>query len=607
MSNRRPSRSDGPSSEQATGSTTKAKGGKRFAAYMRVSTEQLQSPQESRLWQLGRINELIAGHGTITCEFFDQGQSRSIPWRRRPQASALLSEAATKNRRFDAVVIAEPARAFAGTEVSNVFPVLTHHGVELWCPEFGPNPIDPTSEAADMLLTMFGSMSKAERNRLRVRVRSAMMAQAAEGRFLGGSPPYGYVLVDSDTPHPNANKAREGRMLRVLAVDPVTAPVVRRIYESYLGGKGMRRICDDLNAEGIENPSSRQQERYAHRKHNMGCWSPSALGHILRNVSYTGRQVYGRSRRQEVLVDATDPGLGTEVRHRITSPDQWVFAAVTHEPLISAEMFQATQERLRSRRTGKGPQELATGRQPYALRGLIVCGACGNRLAACTVKGRRYYRCYLASTDYSRVGPAGAALDEAHPRSSYLREDHILPRLNEALMELFDPSHIEETAKVLAEGGPWRSASVDDDAYDAQADRWQRTLAEAEANLVKYRALVDVGDAPLEVVGRWIAEAEEQRRTAEHELDRLEPDRPPTVEEVKELLVKFRRVANRLKKADPQVLSDAYRALGLRITYEPKSPTARWELAPGVARPDDPLYRTVQAVWRGSIDVRPAA
>jgi hypothetical protein len=83
------------------------------------------------------------------------------------------------------------------------------------------------------------------------------------------------------------------------------------------------------------------------------------------------------------------------------------------------------------------------------------------------------------------------------------------------------------------------------------------------------------------VVGRWITEADEDRRTAEMELARLAPeDAPPTAEEVKALLVKLRRVATRLNKADPEVLAEAYRKLGLRITWEPRATRAWVEIAP---------------------------
>ncbi|HMK96755.1 MAG TPA: recombinase family protein, partial [Acidimicrobiales bacterium] len=199
----------------------------RFAFYGRVSTEDQQDPESSKQWQLHRSRQLVepAG-GTIVAEFFDIGQSRSLPWKRRPEAARLLSSLATADRGFDAVVIGEPQRAFYGNQFGLTFPVFIHYGVGLWVPEVG-GAVDPGSEAHDLVMTLFGGMSKGERTRIKTRVRSAMSAQAAiEGRFLGGRPPYGYRLADAG-PHPNPAKAADGKRLHVLEPDPETAPIVK--------------------------------------------------------------------------------------------------------------------------------------------------------------------------------------------------------------------------------------------------------------------------------------------------------------------------------------------------------------------------------------------
>ena len=69
----------------------------RFAFYGRVSTEDQQDPESSRNWQLARSRQLIdpAG-GEIVTEFFDIGQSRSLPWSRRPAATRLLQALADR-------------------------------------------------------------------------------------------------------------------------------------------------------------------------------------------------------------------------------------------------------------------------------------------------------------------------------------------------------------------------------------------------------------------------------------------------------------------------------------------------------------------------------
>ena len=181
---------------------------RRFAFYGRVSTEDQQDPRASRNWQLSRARSLIepAG-GRIVAEFFDLGLTRAIPWKRRPEAARLLACLSDPGRGFAAVVIGEPQRAFYGNQFGLTFPVFVHYGVQLWVPEVG-GPVDPDSEAHDLIMSVFAGMSKGERNRIKIRVRAAMASQAKiEGRFLGGRPPYGYRIVDAG-PHPNPRHAR---------------------------------------------------------------------------------------------------------------------------------------------------------------------------------------------------------------------------------------------------------------------------------------------------------------------------------------------------------------------------------------------------------------
>lgn len=63
-----------------------------FAAYLRTSTDDSQSPEDSRRWQLALADQLIAGHaGYITAVYHDIDVSRATPWARRPEATRLLT------------------------------------------------------------------------------------------------------------------------------------------------------------------------------------------------------------------------------------------------------------------------------------------------------------------------------------------------------------------------------------------------------------------------------------------------------------------------------------------------------------------------------------
>ena len=70
-----------------------------LAFYGRCSTEDNQDPETSRAWQLNNATKFVkplGGH--IAAEFFDIGQSRSVPWERREAASELLRQLRNKER-----------------------------------------------------------------------------------------------------------------------------------------------------------------------------------------------------------------------------------------------------------------------------------------------------------------------------------------------------------------------------------------------------------------------------------------------------------------------------------------------------------------------------
>ena len=71
-------------------------------------------------------------------------------------------------------------------------------------PELG-GPVDIDNDGHYMALCNYQTMSRAERNRTRLRVANRCVLPQA-GRWLGGRPPYGYLIADAG-PHPNPSKA----------------------------------------------------------------------------------------------------------------------------------------------------------------------------------------------------------------------------------------------------------------------------------------------------------------------------------------------------------------------------------------------------------------
>jgi site-specific DNA recombinase len=538
----------------------------KFASWERVSTEDRQDPESSRAWQYARGKSLIEPHGgIIVVEFFDIDKSRSIPPQRRPEASKLLAALADPNRGFDAVVVGEPQRAFYGNQFGNTYPLFEHYGVPLWVPEIG-GPIDPNNEAHDMIMSVFGGLSKGERNRIKVRVRAAMATQAQmEGRYLGGRPPYGYLLIDAG-PHPNPAKAADGKRLHALGIDPVTTAVVERIFAEFLAGFGIYAIAERLTADGIPCPSASDRERNRHR---CGlAWSKSAVRAILMNPRYTGRQVWNRQRKDEVLLDVHDVALGHTTKMRWNDQEHWIYSEqIAHPPIIDDETFAKAQQLLAAKNARKVVRRPRSTPRAYVLRGVLFCGICHRRMQGSWNNNQTYYRCTFP-TEYALANQIH------HPRTVYLREAEILPELDTWLTQTLNPRHLPATLDALS------TAQAIEPAPEETALREE--IATCERQLAQYRAALDNnGDAT--VVGGWITETQARKLTAETRLRAHTTSPAPrrmTREEIATVVDTITGLMTVLKHAEPADKAEIYTAIGLRLTYHPgqKTVTTRAEI-----------------------------
>ena len=538
-----------------------------FAFYGRVSTEDNQDPESSRRWQLSLARTLITPRGgVINEEFFDVGHSRSLPWQRRPEASRLLAALRNPQRGFTAVVIGEPHRAFYGNQFGLTMPLFTHYGVQLWVPEVG-GLIDPENEAHDLVMSVFGGMSKGERNRVKVRVRTAMASQTQlEGRFLGGRPPYGYTLKDLG-PHPNPAKAADGKRLRGLTPDPQTAPVVQRIFGMYLAGYGMFAIAEALTRDDILCPSAYDRARNPHR--DGLAWSKTAVRTILTNPRYTGRQVWNKQRTDEVLLDVDDVALGHTPVMRWNQRDSWVTSnELVHEPLVEQADFDRVEDMLGLRaRTATSPKRAHRSRHPYVFKSLVHCGICGRKMQGQHSHGVAYYRCRFPQ-EYALANRVD------HPRNVIMREDVLITPLDTWLIQGFGPLHRRNTITTLLDQAHTGTPTAAPTALVEGP-----TIAECDAKLARYRAALDAGADPGVVAG-WIAETQAEREHAErHQHTPVEEKtNVPARYSEKQIIAVVEELGDlvaALLNAQPEHKLEVYRSLGLHLSYDPETQTVR--------------------------------
>jgi len=527
---------------------------------IRCSTEDNQDPETSRGWQLGNARKFVEPlGGLVMAEFFDVGQSRSVPWERRPEAARLLVALKDSRRTWHAVVVGEGTRCWFGNQFSLIVPRFAAYGVQLWVPELGGR-FDAGNPSHKMLMSVLGGMSESERQHVQARVRAAMDVQVVnEGRHQGGRAPYGYTVVDGG-PHPNPRKAAEGYRLRVLAIDESSAEVVRRIFAEYLDGTGDRAIANRLNRDGIPCPSTRRPDQNRHRLADG--WQGSTIRAILENPRYTGYAVFGRWSKHETLIDPDDVGAGHVTRFRRAAPDRVVRSRQpAHPAIVAVEHFTQVQL-IRRSRGADGMRGLAGlerrrsgGRRTYLLRGLLRCGVCHRKMQGEAIRQGVYYRC-VART----LAPGSTALSD-HPKTVNLREEVILPALHQWIGGLFDRQNLEATVRALVDSQGLHAES------GTRAAAKQR-LADAETVLRRHQAAIAAGVDPTALI-EPINQAQAKREAARAELAAVPSAEPLSDAEVYAMVDSLGDVGAALTDAKPERLARLYADLRLDLRYEP--------------------------------------
>lgn len=202
-----------------------------------------------------------------------------------------------------------------------------------------------------------------------------------------GRVPYGYVVATTDD-------------ATVMEPDPRTAPVVRRIFEEYVGGSGLQQIAERLTADGILSPSAYDQQRNPH--HAGSAWSKAAVRAVLTNDRYAARFV---------LVPAPDCE-SCELR----------CATRNQAPLVSGAVYRRTRDTLRQR--GDAARGAGMSERRYLLRGLLRCLRCQRLMQGTWNNHAAYYRCRFPR-EYARANKID------HPANIYLREDRLVVPLQD--------------------------------------------------------------------------------------------------------------------------------------------------------------------------------
>lgn len=338
------------------------------AAYIRVSTDD--QAELSPETQLEEIRKYARREGIVLLQdqiYIDSGISGKKA-ERRPEFMRMIATAKEKDCPFSVILLWKYSRFARNQEESIFYKSILRSKCG----------VDVVSVTEPLIAGPFGSlieriiewMDEFYSIRLSQEVKRSMSVNAQRGK-LQCTASFGY-------------RVEGGR----LVPEEEEAQLVRRIFDSFLSGKGLFPIAKELNDLGV-------------RTHRGNRFENRTVEYILRNPVYIGKLRWnpaGRTRR-----DFFNENI--------------IVADSSHEPLVSQETWDAAQRRLDEVKAQWGYKARPISELKSWLSGLVRCSACGATLI---FSKPHFYKC----NNYAR----GRCTHSQHIRADLL-EDAIFARL----------------------------------------------------------------------------------------------------------------------------------------------------------------------------------
>ena len=206
--------------------------------------------------------------------------------------------------------------------------------------------IDTGEISSEMLLTLYSQFAQEESMSISRNCRLGVKKRMMDGTYKTSSTPFGYNYVDGK-----------------LQIDPEKAKIVKRIFEWYVCGDGMRVIAAKLNSMHIREE----------------VWRHGTIRCILTNEKYIGNTLLQKTFTTETLPFKTKINRGEKEQFYIKN---------THEPIIEKTVFESAQILLSNKNTST---EIVWETSP--LKRTIFCGNCGTAFRRKQRKNCVYWVC----------------------------------------------------------------------------------------------------------------------------------------------------------------------------------------------------------------------
>ena len=185
------------------------------------------------------------------------------------------------------------------------------------------------------------------------KLRSSLYTKKRNGHFVGAYAPYGY------------KKNEENK--HELLIDEEAACVVRRIFNMFINGISIHKICDILTKENIPTPSMHKNMKLGQNNIHYGVWATRTVNDLLKNPTYIGN-----------LAQCKQKKINYKSKKRIhNKQENWIISENSVIPIIDKETFELAQNIFKSNKYRSGKNTITDN---LLLRGLVFCKECNHTI-----------------------------------------------------------------------------------------------------------------------------------------------------------------------------------------------------------------------------------
>lgn len=357
---------------------------------------------------------------------------------------------------------------------------FVNHGIQVWSVKEGEQRFDAHVDHLTNYIRYW--QASGESKKTSIRTKTALGQMVREGKFRGGSVPYGYRLA------PSGLFNRKKREINKLEIDEEEAKVIRMMYNLCVGwGYGRNKIANLISAQGMKTRTGEN-------------WHEATVGHILHNITYTGVLRSGESR--------------SEVIPELQIIDQDTFDRAQQL------MEQRANE---SRETCTVP--LNTSGQSL-LSGNVFCGHCGGRLTLTTngtvrtnAAGERIGRKRVRYVCYNKTRHRV----ECNGQTGYTM--HILDRMvTEILHQIFDKMKEVGVEELVRRAQSNAAKDVKNQLTTAKRDFTKATKEYEGVKAKLYAVISGESELPEDILTEMAAEAKKRMLDASERMSSLQAE-----------------------------------------------------------------------------------